>query len=220
MRPTWFPLVLALVACNGEDTGDGDGDDTSDDTGTDTSDTDTGGDTDTDVNNNWTGDDNYGPAPTRAADQVIHGNLSSGSVPTSVSWIEAEPFYCGAAVGDSYTGAHVYHTYEQTGATDLYVRLTPDAGLDMSLLLIQRADGSTATPPASGSAPGGGGDCDAAYDSDGNPSQPEVTCGAAFTGYEYSVLIVVSGAEGLTSGAYQLEIWDNSYTGCVHPDGT
>src|SRR5688572_15422163 len=109
MRPSFLWLATVLLACDGAGNDTNDNDDTGDDT--DTEDTDTGGgDTDTDVNNGWNGEDNYGPAPTRAPDQVITGNLLDGSIPSDTTWIEEEPFYCGAAVYDSFTGAHVYHT--------------------------------------------------------------------------------------------------------------
>ncbi len=216
-------LPALMLACdpdegpNGDDTDSNDNTDTSDtsttDTDTDTTDT----DAPDDFSNNWSGSDNYGPAPSRAADQVIYGDLADGETLSSLSWGESGTIACWAVPAASYTGAHVFHTLDQPQQRDFYVRLTPNQGLDMSLYVMQRSEGSTTEPPDA--TLGGGGDCDGAYDSNGNASQPEVACVASFTGYAYSVLIGVAGAGGLTSGKYKLEIWDNSYSGCVSPNG-
>jgi len=207
MRHLMLLLPLFAMACDVDPLADtSDPDDTSNP-----------GDTHDDNFNTWSGADNYGPAPSRAPDEVIWGNLSDGATLSDLSWGESGTIACWAAPAASYTGAHDFQTIAQSSERDLYVRLTPAQGLDMSLYVMQRSPGSSTLPPNATVA--GGGSCDGAYDSNGNASQPEVACVAAFTDYTYSVLIGVAGAAGLTSGEYKLEIWDNDYSGCVHPDG-
>jgi len=217
MRPSVLCLAIALSACTD---GAGNGD-TDDDTNDDTSDTndDTGnGDTDTDVNNGWNGDDNGWEVPTSTPDDVISGNLSTGTVPSDVGWMDDLEYTCGTNFDDTFTGATVYHTFAQVGATDLYVRLIPDQGLDLSLYLLQRGEGSTALPPATSAQPAAGGECRASYEDDGNPSQPEAVCVYGYADRDFSVLIGVAGVGNLTAGAYELEIWETPSTGCIHPN--
>ena len=210
MRSTLLLAALLLAACNGN------GNDTSSTTDTGSTDTGTTTDsTDTAFHNSWTGAD-VGTAPSREPDQVIYGNLADGTVYDNLEW--AHQLMCwGTNQDENHNGAHDFHEWDQPQQTDLWVRVTPSQGLDMAAYLVQRPAGSHTLPPDVTVA--GAGDCTNTYPSSPNPSQPEVVCLAAFTGYEYSVLIGVTGANGLDSGPYKLEIWQNPYTGCVHPDG-
>lgn len=218
MRPSFSWLAIVLLACNGGNGGNDTGDDDSGD------DTETGnnGDTDTDVNNNWSGDDNGYDAPVRAPDRVINGNLSQGSIQGDGSvasggdlyWMQSGDYACGTNFGQSFSGAHVHYEHDQSPNTDLLVRVVPDQGLDVSVYALQRSQGSSAMPSNSTIVRAGGGECTAIYDDDGNPSQPEVVCVPATSAYNFSVLIAVAGAEGLTSGSYKVEIWEEPWTGC------
>lgn len=138
--------------------------------------------------------------PSRAPDEVIQGNLSSGST-IGMRW--AEQNYCWPATENpNFNGAHVFYQESQPRGTDLYIRVAPANGVDVSVYAIQ-STGDFQTPPEVSSV----WECDAMYDQqrDSNPGIAEVLYMANFN--PFSVTIGVAGANTTTSGAYELQIW-------------
>ena len=174
-------LVLALVACKG------------------------GGDTSTNDDDVNYGDGSNGVDIPSALDavQTWQGDLSDGSVPASLEFLEDQ--YCATATEyQNFDGAHVYYTYEQSAGVQVYVKATPERGLDISLIVSQAQDGSS----------GSGSDaivdpCEASADlaTDNNPGESEAV---KLTSIDkgYHLIIGVAGAGGVTEGAFKVEVFE------------
>lgn len=148
------------------------------------------------------GDNTVGGAtvPNTAPTRTIAGDLADGSA-MDLSW--AAPSYCWPATENvNFTGNHVVEAFQQPRGIDVYLRLVPDSGVDVSLYAIQ--DGTQQTPPNVTSPF----ECAAMYDqsSDSNPGQPEVLYLANYI--DFWMTVGVAGANGATSGGYELQIWE------------
>jgi hypothetical protein len=194
--------LLVLVGCKGEDT-----------------DSDTDSDSDTGFLNTWAGADNGTEVPPRDADQTLMGSIANGTEFSSnddLAWASSGSLACWTTLENpNFFGKHVWHDLPQEDGRDVYFRLVPNDGEDLSLYSAQRSVGNFSVPPdlmLSGT-----GDCKYVYGPHPNPSQPEALCMPGFPGYSYSLLIGVAGSHGESNARYQLEIWDAPPTGCLRP---
>ncbi|MBW2255661.1 MAG: hypothetical protein JRI25_13815 [Deltaproteobacteria bacterium] len=200
MRATCLAALLIFAGCRGDDT-----------------DSDTG--SDTGFLNTWAGTDNGSEVPFRAPDQTFMGSLVEGTELTTdddLAWANSGSLACWTTLENPYFfGKHVWHDFDQGDGRDIYLRMVPNDGTDLSLYGAQRSVGGSSVPPdllLSGT-----GECSYIRGTRPNPGQPEVLCMPGFPGYAYSLLIGVAGAHGEVDASYQLQIWDEPPTGCLHP---
>lgn len=139
-------------------------------------------------------------APSRDADETLTADLSDG---TSVDPSFGEHAYCWPATQNTeFNGAHVWIERAQGVDRDIYARVTPDDGVDVSLWYAERT--GTTEPPNLDS--NNTFDCDAAYAR--GAGGVEIVRAPAPAVSAMNLLIGVAGANGATSGGYTLEIWD------------
>jgi hypothetical protein len=182
-----LPLLLLLgPGCPKESTGN---DDTGLDTGeTDTEQDDTGEDTD-----DW---------PSGEPTLSWTDDLASGA-PVDLDWDDQSSVACWPGTEDAnFNGSHVFFEVTQAADIDLYLRVTPEPGVDVSLYAME-FDGSIQTPPDVSDCLS----CEASADwtDDSNPGGTEEVY---LSGYNpYQVLIAVAGANHADTGGFTLELW-------------
>lgn len=150
-----------------------------------------------------TGDHNGAVIPSGAelADSWT-GNLSEGTVPDSLDFLEAN-FCVPGTHFDKFDGAHVYYTYAQTAGTQVYVRATPDEDLTLSLIVSQLPGGSSGTGPGAVADP-----CETSLNyQNANPGVSE-TIKLTSTTEPYHLVIGVAGAFGATSGEFAVDVYE------------
>lgn len=136
---------------------------------------------------------------------VYAHDLSEGEV-LDLDWADDSSFACWPGTENAnFSGSHVFFGMVQPPDTYLTVVAVPEPGLDLSLYLMQIADGERWVPPAAEHAPL---TCEAGFDqqNDNNPGEVEYI---ETLGYQtdVNVLIGVAGANGLTEGGFELEIF-------------
>jgi hypothetical protein len=180
-----LPLLLVLG------TGCPQGQEQKNDTGFDTADTDTGADTTID---DWPSQD-----PTTSWSD----DLSSGAL-VDLDWADLSTVACWPGTEDvNFSGNHVFFEVSQGADRDLYVRVTPQSGVDVSLYAME-FEGSVQTPPDVSSCVAC--EASASWSDDSNPGTEEEVY---LSGYNpYVVLIGVAGANDADSGGFTLELWD------------
>ena len=184
MTYKFLVLVAALVACDGG--GGGSDDDTS-----------TGG------GNYGNGQDNGAEVP-RGLDaaRTWESNLSDGSEINDLNFLEDN--YCVPATQlEKFRGPWVWFTYEQPQGVQLYVKATPERGVDINLLASQLPEGA------------GGDDQGAVVDPcetslDYQKSNPGVSESVKLTSIDkgYHIVIGVAGPLDSTEGAFKVEIFE------------
>ncbi len=130
-------------------------------------------------------------------------DLASGA-PLDLDWADLSSVACWPGTEDSnFDGAHVLFQGSQGADRDLYVRVTPEPGLDVSLYAMQFGGDIQAPPDVSSCVT-----CEASADwiDDSNPGVEEEVYLSGFDPYE--VLIGVAGAGGAVTGGFGLELWD------------
>lgn len=159
---------------------------------------------------NGNGDVNYGNGENGAdipsgldVARTWEGDLSDGAVPSSLSFLEDH--YC--ATGTEFVnfdGAHVYYTYEQPAGVQVYVKATPERGLDVSLIVSQAPDGTNGTGADDVVDP-----CEVSADlaEDNNPGASEAVKVTSID-KGYHLIIGVAGADGVTEGAFKVEVFE------------
>lgn len=140
--------------------------------------------------------------PTRDPDQVLTGDLSTG-VDMDLSFADDVEYTCFPATENpNFNGKHVFFTVE--GAEMLTIAVDPDAGVDTSVYAMGYNGDVPATPDERQPAT----NCEAGYDEgdDSNPGQVDATV-LFLSDPAWGVLIGVAGANGASSGAFELKIW-------------
>lgn len=207
MRAWTWPLVLTLIACTG---GGSDPSTHSADTGDPQSQQPNGGNT-----TPHSGDNGLEVPPDRDPDYVIEGDLAEGVVLDDLSWAQSN--FCWPGTQNvNFNGAHVLYEYAGDigpgmlpALTDVFLRVAPDAEVDVSLYYALRS--GTSLPPQLFAM-----DCDAMADwtTQDNPGQAERICMPMHPGEDMNLLVGVAGAHGATSGGFTLQVWD------IHPGDT
>ena len=156
------------------------------------------------------GDTNSGSdieVPLGAADETLSGNLSSGDV-IDIGWADDNPLFCWVETENiNFDGAHVFFEVDKQGSDDVFVRATPDDDVDVSLYTLEFY-GDVETPPDITDATR----CEAAFDASGdsNPGGEETI---ELQGYgDRTLLVGVAGANGATSGAFEVDVWKEDAT--------
>ncbi len=143
--------------------------------------------------------------PTTAPDNGWSGNLSDGEVLDS-NWGES-PYNCWPGTENTnWSGSIVFENdalAEDVG--DYHVRVTPtDPTVDVSLVAMKVGTDTTDFPPDLASSIA----CDTSYDraNDSNPGYSEAVIVQGGQN-PYRIIVGVAGANGTTSGAYDVEVW-------------
>lgn len=130
-------------------------------------------------------------------------SLEDGSVPDDLQFLVRAQCVPGTEL-ENFDGAHVYATYEQPAARQVYVRVRPERGLDVSLYVSQLPGGSMATGQDAISVP-----CEESldYQYDSNPGEAEVV---KLTSIDrpYHLVIGVAGADGADEGDFLVEVFE------------
>ncbi len=212
MTRTTIALLLALafpvLGCDLITSSGGDDDDVSsdddDDVHGDDDDDDSIADDDDAVGDD---DDADGPWPSNVteidAKTTLSGDLADGEI-IDLDWADLSTVACWPGTEDlNFSGTHLFYATYQPDYTDLVVTVTPDAGVDASVYVMQMGTTSYYVPPDVSSVV----TCEAGYDqiNDSNPGDPE-TASVMAVNNPYNVLIGVAGAEGVNAGGFTLEL--------------
>lgn len=177
-----FGAMLALVGC----AGDGDG-----------IFGDLGGDG---------GDNGIGSADIPSSAELmesITGDLSEGAPEADLGFLESNACVP-ATQNEKFNGNWVWYTYEQPAGRQVYVEADPESGVDISLIVSQAPEGDTGTGSSAVT-----GLCEEGLDYNGpNPGEAE-SVKVTSVGNAYHLIIGVAGAEGESSGAFEVEIYED-----------
>jgi hypothetical protein len=190
-------LALPLFGCDLITTSEGGDDD--DVAGDDDDDDDTSSEADD--------DDATGPWPGNVTEidstTVVTGDLGDGEF-IDLDWADLSTVACWPGTEDlNFDGPHVFFATYQPDHTNLVATVTPDAGVDASLYVMQMGTTSHYVPPDVSSVV----TCEASYDQthDSNPGIEE-SASVMSVNNPYNVLIGVAGAAGVESGGFTLEV--------------
>ena len=124
-------------------------------------------------------------------------DLTWASDSSTACWVETE--------NQNFSGSHVFFGLTQPADSYLTVAVTPEAGLDVSMYLMQMTTDLHLVPPSLSSYPNS---CNVGFDPihDANPGESEFV---EVLGYptDTNVLIGIAGTDDLTAGAFELEIY-------------
>lgn len=141
----------------------------------------------------------------RVEDGGVYGHdLSEGEV-VDLDWADDSSYACWPGTENTnFSGSHVFFGMVQPPDTYLTVVAVPEPGLDVSLYLMQLADGERWVPPSDSSPLA----CEAGFDqqNDNNPGEVEYIETLGYPS-NVNVLIGVAGANGVTEGAFELEVF-------------
>ncbi|MFT7519667.1 MAG: hypothetical protein ACI9MC_001809 [Kiritimatiellia bacterium] len=143
------------------------------------------------------------PDEAGAAVATWEGNLSDGVVLDDLEFLEDH--YCVPGTeNENFNGAHVYYTYEQDAAVQVWVQVNPKAGVDVSLLVSQAPGGTSGTGWQDVVDP-----CEVSADlsRDNNPGEKE---SVKMTSLDrpYHLIIGIIGAQREDEGEFEVEIYE------------
>lgn len=143
--------------------------------------------------------------PDRVPDRTWEGRLEEGK-PIPLDWATGTNVGCWPATENrNFDGHHVIRSDVYGPDMDLFVRVTPEPGVDISLYTLRIAPDDEHVPPAIYRA-----SCQASYDRKGD-NNPGVSEGVQVRGsHRYRVIVGVAGTDGAARGGYRLDIWDES----------
>jgi hypothetical protein len=204
MRYLWI-LGLLSMGCNGggDDTSDGDADTDADSDSDSDADSDADSDSDSDADSDSDSDSDSDADPASEPDQTETGNISAGEV-IDLGWADASGFYCWPSTENvNFSGKHSFFIVPKEGNDDIFVKLEPEAGKDLSLYTLEYS-GTPTTPPVESSPPSR---CESSFDQvhDGNPGEPERIQLLGFP--TRTVVIGVAGANGEDDADFTLKVW-------------
>jgi hypothetical protein len=134
--------------------------------------------------------------------QTWMGDLSDGSTPSSLSFLEAN-FCVPGTQFEKFNGHHVYFTYAQPAGKQVYVRATPESDLTISLVVSQRPAGTTGSGPDAIAHP-----CETSLNYQrANPGVSE-TVKLTSISEPYHLVIGVAGAFGATEGEFAVDVYE------------
>lgn len=154
-------------------------------------DTDTDADTDVDI-------------PDDPPDHEWSSDLSEGAI-IDLTWADDSAIACWPGTEDvNFSGNHVFFDVDQPDDSTLVISADPAHGVDVSLYVIQFGQGDASHPPNVFYCK----KCEAAFDQedDGNPGETESL--QILNTHASDVVIGVAGANGATSGAFTLRVWE------------
>lgn len=134
---------------------------------------------------------------------TTEGSIDGGAI-LDLAWAANSSVACWPTTEDpNFEGKHVFFAFDQPEQSVLSVALQPEAGVDLSLYLLQFGVGAEQLPPEVSGAVS----CEAGYDqsADSNPGEPEDARLTATTN-PYAVIIGVAGAAGVTRGDFSLTL--------------
>ncbi len=149
---------------------------------------------------------NGAEVPERDPDGGWTGNLEDGAI-IDLDWATSGAFGCYPGTETTnFTGNHVWANESLSeGIGDFHVRVNPaDPLVDVSLYAIKTGTDGTEFPPDLPSAIA----CDTSFDRENN-GNPGVSEAVTVQGGQnpYRIIVGVAGANGQTSGEYDVEVW-------------
>jgi hypothetical protein len=135
--------------------------------------------------------------------QAITADLAAGAT-LDLAWASNSSVACFPDTEFlNFSGPHLLFWFSQPEQSVLTATATPEAGVDLSVYVLQQGATTFATPPDLQAAVS----CEAGYDdqADSNPGVAEAASVTATTN-PYNVLIGVAGAEGVGAGGFTLEL--------------
>lgn len=145
--------------------------------------------------------------PTRDPDELLTGDLSTGAS-QSLDFADQVEYTCFPSTENvNFDGNHVF--FEVDGAEMLTIAVVPDSGVDTSVYAMGFNGDVPATPDASEPAT----NCEAGYDQDGDSNPGKADALELFLNdTNWGVMVAVAGANGATSGAFEVKIWRDDTT--------
>ena len=139
-----------------------------------------------------------------AGSQTFTGNLNTGATLSDLSWAWNSSMACFVEpVKSQYTGNHVFYKIDIPDHTTIDIYLRPaDGSHEMSLYGYSKGAGSKELPPSINSCVS----CESSPSANGQPTTGEQHIYLNAVTNPYSIIFGVAGADGLTSGAYEIEI--------------
>ena len=129
------------------------------------------------------------------------GDLAAGKE-IDLAWAAQSNVACFPGPNFKYfNGNHQFYTFAQHANHDLYIRATPEAGVDLSVYVLQNAKPDGAQPPNIDLA----WRCSKAWKD--NPGEPETLKVDGYKG-NFNVLIGVTAPNAAKTGKYKLELWE------------
>jgi len=144
------------------------------------------------------------PVPERDADTSLEGQLDDGAV-VDLAFASRSSVACFPATQfTDFDGHQVFHVVEQDVGMDLVLRLTPSGEHDLNLYALQLGSLDRGQrPPKVNSA----WRCSAKHSAKEGEAETVRLYGHT-TAKE--VVVAIAGADGLTTGKYTLEVWQES----------
>lgn len=145
---------------------------------------------------------NGAEVPDRDPDGSWDGDLSEGE---AIDVQVIEDHQCAPGTESlNFSGNHVFYETDQPADEDVYVKVSPDPLVDVSLYVLEVGADSTEFPPELVSSV----TCDAEYDRENDLNPGEAEAVAVIGGNNpYRLVIGVAGANGATEGGYTVEYW-------------
>ena len=145
--------------------------------------------------------------PARDPDEVLTGDLSTGAS-QDLGFADNVEYTCFPSTENvNFDGNHVFFTV--AGAEMLTIAVNPDAGVDTSVYAMGFSGDVPATPDATEPST----NCEAGYDQDGDSNAGKPDALELFlSNTTWQVMVGVAGANGATSGAFEVQIWRDDTT--------
>ena len=134
---------------------------------------------------------------------TVSGDLADGEI-IDLAWAANSSVACWPTTEDvNFSGNHVFYATDIPPNSLLTATVSPDAGVDANVYIIEMGTTAYSVPPDVSSAV----TCEAGYpqSTDSNPGEEDSASVNALNN-PYNVLIGVAGSEGNTSGSYSLTI--------------
>jgi len=140
----------------------------------------------------------------------ISGDLSDGEILSDLDWAQNSAVACWPGTEHiNFMGSHIFFSASQDPHSLLTATVTPSASdLDVNVYILQQPEGTVQIPPNVTSVV----TCEVGFpqSTDSNPGVEDFASVTAINN-GYDVLIGVAGPEGVTSGAFSLDITAEPY---------
>ena len=142
--------------------------------------------------------------------ETISGDLSEGAILSDLDWAQNSAVACWPGTEHvNFRGAHVFFSTSQEPHSLLTATVTPSSeDLDVNVYILQQGSGSLQIPPDVDSVV----TCEVGFpqSTDSNPGESDSAQVTAINN-GYDLVIGVAGPEGVTSGAFTLELGTEPY---------
>ena len=138
------------------------------------------------------------------SDQTLKGNLSDGEVIDDLSWAWSSNMACFVeTVKNQYKGNHVFYKIEIPVNSTIMIKMTPtNSSSEIALYGYSKAAGDETLPPDVSSSVS----CEASPSNSNGAKTGEQEISFNAINNPYAVIFAAAGADGLTSGEFEIEI--------------